>query len=92
MLCQLRTIGAGIGVLAICFMLASLSWQYLLLGFALASIAWACWSCAHQLRPRKREEQLTAPAAFNPARRRASAPDNVYDFPGKEWGSQTILN
>ena len=49
MLCQLRTFGAGIAVLALCLMLASLSWQFVLLGFALASVAWACWSCSVQI-------------------------------------------
>ena len=92
MLCQVRTIGAGIGVLAVCFMLASLSWQYVLLGFALSSIAWACWSASNQLRPRKREQQLPQPLAFDPQRRRLESPDNVYSFPSQEWSNQGILN
>jgi len=92
MLCQVRTIGVGIGVLAVCFMLASLSWQYVLLGFALASIAWACWSCARQLRPRKRETQMTSPLTFDATRRRRAAPDNVCSFPAQEWGNHSILN
>jgi hypothetical protein len=91
MLCQLRTIGACIGVLAICFMLASLSWQYVLVGFALASIAWAFWSCSNQLQPRKRDQQLPPPAVFDAGRRRRQTSPNVYSFPNQELGGQSIL-
>lgn len=90
MFCQLRTVGAGIGVLATCFMLASLSWQFLLLGFALASIAWAIWSCALQLRPAPPKVKLAPPAKFD--RRRARRPENVLGFPPQEWGNQSITN
>ncbi len=92
MLFTLRTIGAGVGVLALCFAMASLSWQYLLLGFALASVAWACYSCSNQLRPRKRDpQQMAQTLAFDGQRRRRLQPDNVYAFP-PEWGNQTMLN
>lgn len=94
MLCQLRTLGAGIGVLAICFMLASLSWQFLLLGFALASIAWAFWSCSRQLRSHRRPTELPPPVAFRRRQPPATADEaaNVYDFPAQQWGGKSILN
>lgn len=92
MLCQVRTIGAGIGVLAVCFMLASLSWQNLLLGFALASIAWAGWSCSVQLRPRKNDKQLPPPLEFDPTRRRRDPSGNIYSFPTADWGNQSSYN
>ena len=53
MLCRLGTIGAGIGVLSVCLALTSLSWQFVLVGFALASIAWTVWSCGLQLKQLK---------------------------------------
>lgn len=65
MLCQLRTIGAGIAVLALCLMLASLSWQFVLLGFALASIAWACWSCSVQISQCFGADRRTVTPRFN---------------------------
>ncbi len=92
MLCQLRTIGAGIAVLALCFMLASLSSQFLLLGFALASIGWACWSCSKQfsqsarreLPRRQRDEQFdSAQMVPFPTRRRRTR-DNLLAFPSSE--------
>lgn len=91
MLHQLRTIGAGIAVLALCFLLASSSWQCLLLGFAIASIAWACWSWSAQLRPEppaapKPLEFEQRPRRSRRTRREESA--NIYSFPGQEWDMQ----
>jgi hypothetical protein len=99
MLCQLRTVGAGIAVLALCFMLASLSWQFLLLSFALASVAWACWSCSVQInqavrgdQPSRRQRPLdefgevAPPADFGPRRRRVRG--NIYAFPGSDVSNQ----
>jgi hypothetical protein len=99
MLCQLRTVGAGVAVLALCFMLASLSWQFLLLGFAFASVAWACWSCSIQInqavrgdqpgrRPRPIDafENMAPPSEFGPRQRRTRG--NIYAFPGSEIGNQ----
>jgi hypothetical protein len=85
MLSQLRTVGAGIAVLALCFTLASLSWQYLLLGFATASIAWAIWSWSAQLSAPS--EKTSSPVPFE--RRRRVRRENLYDFPAQDWGSQS---
>lgn len=84
MLCQFRTIGSGVGVLAVCFMLASLSWQFLLLGFALASVIWAVWSWTTQFahaQPRGKD------ASVEPFVRRGSGlrGQNVYRFPARDW-------
>lgn len=97
MLCQLRTVGAGIAVLALCFILASLSWQFLLLGFAFASVAWACWSCSKQINSavhgdRRQVRPFPADDAetldFGPPRRRRTR-GNVYAFPGSDASGQT---
>jgi hypothetical protein len=89
MLHQLRTVGAGIAVLALCFLLASSSWQFLLLGFAIASIAWAIWSWSAQLRPEQpappkplQFEQRTRRGRRTVAREVPSP--NLYSFP-QEW-------
>jgi len=83
---HLRTIGAAVGLTAVCFMLASLSWQWVLLGFALASIAWALWSASVQLsdhRPRPNNVQ-----SFRPHARRPRTTKNVYSFPpAQEFGN-----
>ena len=94
MLCMLRTIGAGVAVLALCFLLASMSWQFLLIGFAFASVAWACWSCSVQLTDsgslRKSsvaaKPKALAPLPFNSPSRGPRA--NIYVFPASESGSQ----
>lgn len=88
MLCQFRTIGAGIGVLAVCFMLASLSWQYVLLGFAIAGISWALWSCSVQLKENDNTPRPRNVQAFERRQRRSRA--NVYNFPVQP-GSAGIL-
>ena len=85
MLCQLRTIGAGVGALAICLMLSSLSWQFVLTGFAVASIAWAFWSWSNQLNPPKPAPRKNA-VAFE--RRPRANRENVYAFPAHEWNNQ----
>ena len=87
MLHQLRTVGAGIAVLALCFMLASLSWQFLLLGFATASIVWACWSWSAQLRPE--QPASPKPLEFQPRRRRRREAGSVYSFPAQDWDVQS---
>jgi hypothetical protein len=93
MLQQLRTIGAGIAVLTICYALSSLKWQFLLLGFAFASIAWAVRSWSAQLSSDSRKP-TAQPLEFgerqNPAQRRRRrtgevARPNVYSFPNAEW-------
>ena len=85
MLCQLRTIGAGVGALAICLMLSSLSWQFVLAGFAVASIGWAFWSWSVQLSPPKVAPRKNA-IAFQP-RRRVNR-QNLYSFPAQDWNNQ----
>jgi hypothetical protein len=92
MLYQLRTIGAGVAVVALCFLLASSSWQFLLLGFAIASIVWAFWSWSAQLRPEKPAQPT--PLEFGEPRRRRRQrrdPANVYSFPANEWDAQTTV-
>lgn len=83
---QLRTFGAGVAVLALCFMLACLSWQFLLLGFATASIAWAFWSWSSQLNP-PREQPREKPAQFERKRRQRRA--DVVQFPAQDWGNRS---
>lgn len=91
MLHQLRTVGAGLAVLALCFMLASLSWQFLLLGFATASAFWAFWSWSAQLRPQQPEPPMPLQFELRESRRgrrrRAAEeqPANLYSFPTTEW-------
>jgi type IV secretory pathway TrbD component len=88
MLCWLRSIGVCAGVLAICVMLASLSWQLVLYGIALASLAWAVFSLSKQLRPRRQEPKMTTPVSFNVSRRRPRSSSRVYSFPS-ELGNQS---
>jgi hypothetical protein len=93
MLQQLRTIGAGIAVLTICFALSSLKWQFLLLGFAFASIAWAIRSWSAQLNAEKPKPlastlEFSQRATTSPRRRRRTGEmprPNVYSFPNAEW-------
>ena len=94
MLQQLRTFGAGIAVLTICYALSSLKWQFLLLGFAIASIAWAVRSWSAQLNSDKRKptaqplefSQRMTPAVRRRRRTGEVARPNVYSFPNSaEW-------
>lgn len=94
MLQQLRTIGAGIAVLTICYALSSLKWQFLLLGIAFASIAWAVRSWSAQLNPEKRAPlaktlDFTPRTTGTPRRRSRRTEEmprpNVYSFPNAEW-------
>jgi hypothetical protein len=90
MLYQLRTIGAGVAVLALCFLLASSSWQFLLLGFAIASIVWAFWSWSAQLRAEQPVQPK--PLEFTDERRRRRQrrdPATVYSFPSHDWDVQS---
>ena len=84
MLCHFRTLGAVIGVAGVCFMIATFSWQHVLVGFALAGITWALWSWSAQLNEDKTRVQNIE--AFERKRRRGSA--DVYAFPGSNWGNE----
>jgi hypothetical protein len=86
MLCRLGTIGAGIGVLSVCLALTSLSWQYVLLGFALASIVWTIWSCGTQIRQHQdNARQDKRPVSIENRRRRAM--QNLVGFAPQSFNS-----
>lgn len=89
MFCWLRTIGVCAGVFAVCVLLASLSWQMVLFGFALSSLVWAVFSLSRQLRPRRREPQMVPPVTFEVQRRRQKTSAQLYAFPA-DMGNQTM--
>lgn len=78
MRCHLYTVGAIFGVLAICAMLYTASWQFVLLGFAAAGIFWALYSFHRDSRkwnPTK-DNVISTEGRFPRAQR-----DNVYELP-----------
>ncbi len=84
MLCQFRTIGAGVGILTICLMLACLSWQFILLGFALSSVCWAVWSWTMQSGQTQARGRRASVAPFE-RRSTGRRAENVYRFPTRDW-------
>lgn len=80
---QSRTVWAGLGVGAICIMMASLKGQHLLLFIALSFVSWAVWwfKSANRISPPvvKEEPRRTS------RRSRSTTRDNVYKFPGATW-------
>ncbi|MFN8657890.1 MAG: hypothetical protein U0105_16235 [Candidatus Obscuribacterales bacterium] len=77
MRCHLYTVGALIGVLAICAALYTASWQTVLLGFAVAGAIWAVYSW-------RRDSQKWAPPKDNVISTEGRFPrrrDNVYELP-----------
>jgi hypothetical protein len=73
-------------------MLTSLSWPFLLLGFALASIGWTFWSYSQQLR-RESEQQLPPPVVLDSNRRRRDRTTaNIYAFPAQEYNQSIPTN
>ena len=79
---QYRTVAAGLGVGAICIMMASLKWQHLLMFFAVAGVSWAVWSwfkSAGHVRPAAAEPRRPA------SRRKGKTRDNVYQIRTGQW-------
>lgn len=77
MRCHLYTVGALFGVLAICAVLYTASWQLVLLGFAAASISYAIYSWNRDSRkwaPPK-DNVISTEGRFPRGRR-----DNVYEL------------
>jgi hypothetical protein len=78
MRCHLYTVGALVGVLAICAMLYTASWQTVLIGFAAAGVIWALYGFYRDSRkwapPR---DNVISTEGRLPRRQR----DNVYELP-----------
>lgn len=91
-----RTVAAGLGVGAVCLVMASLRWQHLLMFFALAGVGWAVWSwfrTAGQKNP-PANETLDLPVFTPPFPTRrpstgtsgtSARENNVYQFPTRQW-------
>lgn len=79
---QIRTALFGLGVIAVCFMLASLKGHHLLMAFAGASLVCGIWSwMQHSQKPSAGQmpgpELRTRRSRNNPV----AGPSNVYPFP-----------
>ncbi len=80
---SVRTILAGLAVLALCLLLAVLSWQVLLGSIFLAATGWAAWTArkgsinrqGYEVRRTDNRERAGS------KRRKALRRGNVYEFP-----------
>lgn len=77
---QSRTVWAGLGVSAICIMMASLKGQHLLMFIAMSFVSWAVWWF-------KAANRINSPVVKQEPRRtsrrgRSTTRENVYKFPG----------
>lgn len=78
---QYRTVAAGLGVGAICIVMASLKWQHLLMFIALTFVSWAVWWF-------KSASRISHPPVIKEprrARRGRPTPNNIYQFPTATW-------
>lgn len=91
---RFRFFGAGVAVTALCCLLASMTWQYVLGLFVLAGVGCGVWSWLSEsgrererwLNERKaRRERMSAPPAKAPADQSMIRTDNVYQFPVRDW-------
>jgi len=86
---QSRTFGAGVAVTAVCFLLASVTWQYVLIFFLLAGIGWSAWSWLSELdRDRKRqvwERRKGSPLPSAERKIKSRRTGNVYQLPLRDW-------
>lgn len=79
---QYRTVAAGLGVGAICLVMASLKWQHLLMFFALAGVSWAIWWFRSTSKPAQAPMPQPRRAM---SRRNRPEKDNIYAFPAAGW-------
>ncbi len=80
-----RTVALGLGVGAICLVMASLKWQHLLMFFALAGVGWALWSWFRSGSRNAVQIPGRSGATTPISGRRVHTPgdNNVYQFPAK---------
>gem|GEM_PF-3525575 len=84
---------AGVAVSAVCFLLASMTWQYVLGLFMLAGVGWGVWlwlaelereqQRAREARCRRRRLASGKRAPWN--RQEEESADNVYQLPLRDW-------
>lgn len=85
-----RTAFAGIGALVVCLAMASLKWQFLLLGFAFASVFWGVRSCSSQAKRKPQRLPLVQEPLYYSRRHRSVHENNILSFPMTEWAQQGI--
>ena len=89
-----RTLIGGVTVIAVCLMLATLTWLQVLVVFGLSSVGWGLWSWLSELEKRRKLERMQRrarlelrPRARRPRIRRVG---NVYELPPRIWRSDDL--
>lgn len=85
-----RTASAGLGALVVCLAMASLKWQFLLVGFAFVSVVWGLRSCSIHARRSQQRKPFGEEPAYYSRRHRPGRQDNVLSFPMADWATQGV--
>lgn len=85
---RVRFFGAGVAVSALCFLLASMTWQYVLGLFVLASVGWGFWSWVAELE--KDRERARAERAERNARNDRNERSEIVEPADSRDGTELI--